>query len=179
MILELLALLPVVNFLILYLVSKSKNTLHHLKNLYALTILDWIFVPFNYLIVHSVSFSWKLFLICTLIVIIPLIILHYKWHKLSKKPNKKKYLTTDKGLTAEGWIHFVFMAIQTSLVLTLILSKAIYPYYYYALACIALYIIGYLIILKLVRKIRMMSKVEFPLLLLGLIVLIIRTLIKY
>ena len=114
MILQLLALIPVINFLALYLVSKYRNTLHYLKKLYALTILDWVFIPFNYLIVYSVSFSWKLFFVCILIVLIPVIILHYKWHKLPQKPNETKYLTTDIrliGLTPEGWIHLVFMTI--------------------------------------------------------------------
>ena len=178
-IISLFALLPIINFSTLYLVSKSRNTLHMLKGLYALTILDWVFVPFNFLIAYSISFSWKLFAICLSIALIPIIILHYKWHKICQKPSETKYLTTDKGLTTEGWIHFTFMIIQISMALTFIFSKAIYPYYYFALVCLISYFVGYLIIIKFVRRIKIISKVEFPLVILGLIALIIRALIKY
>jgi hypothetical protein len=150
-----------------------------LKGLYALTVLDWVFVPFNLLIAYSVNFSWTLFLICLFLTLIPVIYLHYKWHKIRQKPSETKYLTTDNGLTPEGWIHFVFMIVQLSLVATFVLSKAIYPYYYYALVCVSLYLVGYMLIIKFVRRIKVISKVEFPLVIIGLIVIIIRALIKY
>jgi len=177
--LSLLAILPVINFVLLFLVSKSRRTLHMLKGLYALTILDWVFVPFNFLIPYSVIFSWKMFFICMLLSLVPMIILHYKWHKIRQKPSETKYLTTDKGLTPEGWIHFIFMIVQLSLVATFVFSKAKVPYYYYAIVCIMLYLVGYLIILKFVRRIKAISKIEFPLLIVGLIILIIRALVNY
>jgi hypothetical protein len=177
--LRFLAIIPILNFVVLYVISRFRNMLSHLKGLYALTVLDWAFVPFNYLIGYSINFSWKIFCICVLIVLIPLIILHYKWHKIQKKPDETKYFTTDKGLTPEGWVHFIFMAIEVPLVIMFIVSNSIKPYYYYAAACLFAYILGYFIIIHFVRRIRLISKIEFPILIIGLILLIARVLINY
>jgi hypothetical protein len=177
--LQLFALWSIIHFVIIYSVSRFKNTLNSLKNLYAITILDWIFIPFNFLIAYSIDFSWTKFAIFIIISLIAISFLHYKWHKLQNKPDETKFFTSSKGLTVEGWIHFIFMTIQTSLVLTVIISKAIYPYYLYSMICLLLYFIGYLLIISLVRRIRLSSKVETPLIIFGIIVLIIRILVKY
>jgi hypothetical protein len=177
--LSLLALWPIVHFVVIYSVSKVNGTIAKLKGLYAVTILDWVFVPFNFLISYSISFNWKIFLLFMLLSLISISILHYKWHKIPIKPAETKFFTKNNGLTQEGRIHFIFMTVQAALVLTLLFSKAIYPAYYYTLVCLMLYIIGYLLIIKFVRRIRLISKVEFPLLIIGLVLLIIRIFIKY
>jgi hypothetical protein len=175
----LLALLPIVQFVSLYIISKYRNTLHHLWNLYAVTVLDWVFVPFNYLVSYSITFSFTLFSIFLLVSIVPVILINIQWKNMKNKPKETKYFTTKDGMTPEGWIHLIFMMLQLSIVLTVIFSRAIYPYYLYLMLCILAYLIGYLSFIVFVRKVRLRSKIEFPYLIIAFVVIILRLLIKY
>ena len=172
--LEYLALWPVIHFILIYIVSKINNKIDLLHNIYAIIYLDWLFVPFNYLIVSSVNFSWMLFLIFLCISLITTIFLHKKWHKNNNGSRQANYFIDKNGLTTEGWIHFIFMVVQASLVLTVLLSVPTSINFSYMIICLLAYIIGYMLIVKFVRKINLNSKAEMPFLIIGLIIVILR-----
>lgn len=176
---ELLALWPLVHFLVIFVFSYKYNRLHLLKGLYALTYLDWIFVPFNFLIPLGVVFSWKIFVPAIVVTSIGSVILNFKWKNIKQKPSETKYFIDDKGFTPEGITHLVFMSIQAAIVLTVFVSKAISPYYIILLALLLTYLITYLIIIVTIRKVRLRSKAESPLIIAGIFLVILRIIVLY
>lgn len=174
-----LSLLPLVSFLVIYSFSYKYNRLRLLKDNYAIAYLDWIFVPFNFLIPLNIVFSWTRFIPAIILTIIGSIILNFKWKKMKQIPSETKYLINKNGFSPEGYTHLIFMSLQAAIISTVIISKAISSYYIILLALLLMYLIAYLIIIMLVRKVRVRSKVERPLLFLGIFLLIIRIIILY
>ena len=177
--LEYLALWPVIHFLVIFIVSKMNRNLDLLKNIYAIIYLDWLFVPFNFFIAEGADFSWMLFSVFLTISLIATIYLHKRWHSINDGSRQANYLINKKGLTEEGWIHFIFMIVQTSIVMTVLLSASLSIYYIYMMICLLAYLIGYILIVKYVRRIRLVSKAEMPFLIAGLVVVLTRTIIYF
>jgi|GEM_PF-5612203 len=177
--LEYLALLPLVHFVIILIISKINRNIDLLFNIYAIIYLDWLFVPFNYLISLSVDFSWSVFFILIIISSIITIFLHKKWHTHNDGSRQSNYLIDKRGLTSEGWTHFIFMITQASLVLTVLISTPRSLNYIYMMLCLLAYIIGYLLIVKFVRKVKLNSKAEMPFLVIGIIVALTRIILYF
>jgi hypothetical protein len=180
--LEYLAFWPVLHFVVIFIISKIHNKLDLLFNIYAIMYLDWLFVPFNFFITSAAVFSWKLFFILLLISLIVIIFVHKKWQKNDDVSSKSKrirtYFIDKKGLTLEGWTHFVFMVVQAAIVITALLSFALSVKYIYALICLFAYLIGYLLIVKYIRK-DLNGRVEIPFVLLGIFAVIIRLIVYF
>ncbi len=172
--LQLLSLWFIVIFSAVLIISIKTNRIWLLKKNYAFLYLDWLFVPFNFLIPYSLVFSWKLFFVFLVVSTIVVIFLHNKWHQLKEVPNEMKYFVSDKGITLEGKLHFVFMTIETAIVLTALFSRATTHYYVFMMLCLLIYLISYLLIVRFVRHMKLRSKPELPFLLLGLISLFVR-----
>jgi hypothetical protein len=174
-----LAILPIIHFIIIYSISYKYKRLNLLKSLYALTYLDWIFVPFNFLIPLGIVFSWKIFVFAIILASIESIILHFKWKNMKHKPKETSYFADEKGFSPEGYTHLIFMSIQLAIVSTVVVSKAISSYYIILLALLLSYLVGWLIIILLIRKVRLRSKIENPLIIIGVVLLVIRIIVLY
>ncbi len=173
--LQYLALLPVFHFIMLFTLSNIHETYGLMKSKYSIMYLDWVFVPFNYLIPLGVNFSLQLFSIIALIVFIVTVFLHMNWH--STRTDQAHYFFNKHGLTQEGGVHFIFMTVQTALVITVLLSNPISPYYGLMLACLFAYLGGYILIVKYVRKVSLRSRAELPFLIVGIFVVIVRLIV--
>lgn len=172
--LEYLALLPLLHFIVIAIISYSKKTLPLLRGIYAIMYLDWLFVPFNYFIAISVDFSWPLFLAFLFVSLVVLILLHKKWHSNLDRLKYGRFFFKKSGLTTEGWTHFVFMILESAIVVTGILSKAISTYYLYAMLSLLAYLIGYFVVVIFIWK-ELNSKTEVPFVILGIVAVIVRT----
>ncbi|MGV8168723.1 MAG: hypothetical protein ACP5N3_01575 [Candidatus Nanoarchaeia archaeon] len=176
---QLLALLFPVVFLSVFIISLRGKRLWFLKRNYAFLYIDWVFVPFNFLIAYSVVFSWKIFVISLIVTAVPTIILHNRWNKLNNVPKEIKYFVSENGVSLEGKIHFVFMTLQAAIVLTVIFSRATSNYYLLMMLCLLIYFISYLLTVIFVRHIRLRSKPETPYMLTGLLLVLIRTIVYF
>lgn len=78
-----------------------------------------------------------------------------------------------KGLTPEGWVHFIFMSIEGALIFTALLSKSISFDYIYVMLSLLAYLVPYYLIVKFVRKNRHIRP-ELPLILIGIIIVLAR-----
>ncbi|HIH24229.1 TPA: hypothetical protein HA251_04305 [Candidatus Woesearchaeota archaeon] len=168
-----LAVIPVIHFLLLYAVT-TKDMLPVLKRNYAIMYLDWLFVPFNYWIGPGVLFNKWLFLAFLLIAGGVVVLLHSRWQAITNKPVETRLFFSTRGLTAQGWIHFIFMCVQSTVVLTVLASHAISSLYLLLLGLLLLYCVAYLLVVMFVRRVRVMSKAEAPFVVLGIVALIIR-----
>jgi hypothetical protein len=174
--LELLVVIPFLHFALIYIASKLKGTTDKLWGIYAIKYLDWFFVPLNFLVPFAVIFNLKLFLISVGSSLFFIIVLHKRWKVIKDPKSPSKFFIGKNGMTIEGWIHFIFMCIQTSIIITVFVSVPINSFYYILmLNCIAAYIVGYLLIIRYVRKVAIASKAEAPFLLVGLLLVVLRT----
>jgi hypothetical protein len=173
-----LALLPLLHFIIIAVISKLNKNLGLLKCIYAIMYLDWLFVPFNYFIAISVDFSWPLLLTFMAVSLAVLLLLHKKWHSNLDKLKYGRFFFNKHGPTPEGWTHFVFMLLESAIVVTAIFSAATSPYYVYAMISLLAYLVGYFVVVTFIWK-ELNSKIEVPFVILGIIAVIVRTAIYF
>ena len=170
---ELLALIPIIHFVLLFTLSDKTMRGLLMKN-YAVMYLDWLFVPFNLLIASSLNFSWSLFSLFFVVAILLTFFLHWRWQRIHNKPVETKLFFSDHGMTLQGWIHFGFMSVQSAIVLAVFFSPAISSSYFWMLALLLVYCAAFLFIIVFVRKVRLLSKVEAPFILLGFVLIVLR-----
>lgn len=171
------ALLPVLQYGLLYGISRKRNTLSLLHGNYAITYLDWLFVPFNALIPFSVAFSWTRFSLFAAVALIAVIVLHNRWRTMAQRPETRYLCVSKKGLTPEGVVHFAFMILQIALVLTVFVGTPVSSWYAATLCLLLAYLVGYILIIKYVRRLRIVTKPEHPFIIGGIIVVSVRLLL--
>lgn len=113
------------------------------------------------------------FLLILLAAVAGTVLLHHRWKKIENKPVETKLFFQNSRLTKQGTVHFVFMCIQISFVITVFFSEPVTAYYYVLLGILFVYCI----IIKFVRRVRVMSKAEAPFIWLGLAALVVRLLL--
>jgi hypothetical protein len=143
--LELLALLPILHYFLLYFYSRPRK--YDLFKTHSVQYLDWIFVPFNFLIPYAISFSWTVFLITLPLVTFMTFILHLSWKKRADS-----HVSESGRFTREGIIHLIFMSVQATLAGTLFISSRISVWYMVELLLLLAYLLGYLFVIKRILK---------------------------
>ncbi len=168
------ALVPILHYALLYAISRKRKTLSLLRGNYAITYLDWLFVPFNALIPIATVFSWKRFFLFSFVALLTVLVLHHRWRTMANRPETRYLCVSKKGLTPEGIVHFVFMILQIALVLTVFVSTPISAWYAVLLGLLLAYLAGYVLIIKYVRGLRIVTKPEHPFLIGGIVVVSVR-----
>ncbi len=171
------ALLPILHYALLYTISRKRKTLSLLRGNYAITYLDWLFVPFNALIPVATVFSWKRFLPFSFVALLAVLVLHSRWRTMANRPETRYLCVSKKGLTPEGIVHFAFMILQIAIVLTVFVSNPTSMWYAAMLGLLLIYLIGYVLIIKYVRGLRIVTKPEHPFLIGGIVVVCVRLLL--
>ena len=112
----LLALLPVLSFcaqLIFSIRSGTKEILyHHLT----VMVVDWVFIPFNYLVVRAVDWrnGPRLYAIFIVSVILNVVTFAY-WQRYGLDPGHM--ITTAGVILPAGWVHLSFSTVEMVLIL--------------------------------------------------------------
>jgi hypothetical protein len=106
----LLALLPIISFILSYNYSIQSNTLHEFQNNYAPYYLDFLFIIFNVYILFAVRLNYKLLGTIFIFCLLALGLINYL------------YWTFQSGM---GITHLIFASIETSLLITALFSKEV------------------------------------------------------
>ena len=106
----LLAVLPIISFILNYHYSVQSGTLENFKTTYALYYLDFLFIIFNALILCAVRINYKILGVTLVLCALILTFLNFT------------YWTFQRDV---GIVHLIFAIIEMSLLITAIFSKTI------------------------------------------------------
>jgi hypothetical protein len=118
----LLALLPLVSFVGQYVLSLRAGTqdllLHHLT----VTVVDWVFVPFNFFVVRVIDWSrgGRLYLIVCVSVILN-VLTHAFWQYNGIDPGHM--ITKTAIVLPAGWVHLAFSILQMVLLVAFVFCR--------------------------------------------------------
>jgi hypothetical protein len=170
-------LLPFIHFFALYFISLKRSSTKYMMDLWAIPYLDWFFVPFNYFLVSAIEFSWTLFGIFLVVSLAGTIYIHSMGHP-REGSRKKLFFKNQKQLTPEGWVHFAFMVIQGALIFTALVSRAVSISYIFVMVSLFCYLLGFIVIIKFIRK-NIKEKPEAPFLYLGILLVLGRIILYF
>ncbi len=121
-----LALAPILNFVLVYEFSKKYGTLKHFQNHLACYYLDWLFIPFNILWVFSVNILLGDFLSILVLSMLGSLAIHYFWITKSLRSGQEGHILDleKETFSPAGIVHALF----TGLVVSLFLSYLIFAF---------------------------------------------------
>ncbi len=119
-------------------------------------------------------FHWELAGIVLIVLLGVLVYLHMQWHRIGTRLGRATYFTDKNGLTPEGWTHFAFMVVQGTIIVTVVLSRAASWWYALMLACLFMYLLSWILIIRYIRHVELRSKAEYPFIVLGLLAVVVR-----
>lgn len=137
----LLALLPVASFLSQYALSIQAGTEAFLFRHFTVTIVDWIFVPFNLVIVRVID--WRRGAVIYAVTVISVILnvaTHAFWqcHLIGGG----HMITPEQVVLPAGWVHLIFSTLETSLLGAFIFARRPFSPYDFIASLLA---IGYFV----------------------------------
>lgn len=140
----LLTTLPIISFLLQYYFAARRKKLDLFNKFKPVKVLDWVFIPFNFLLVYVVSFNVKLSILLLMAVLIIDGIFSQIWLKIHKKEkNEFSLYDLKKGkMTAEGYVHKIYGNLQAVLVGLFIFSSIKNTFVYVELFLLTLYLLG-------------------------------------
>ena len=160
-----LALIPVLNFIIQYFLSKKEKTLKPFKENLICYYLDFIFIPFNFILAYTLVFPLQKLWLFALIAVLINIFFHYAfWVRYEKesqrsylfKARSKKITLSDaihaKKMTSAGIMHFIFSTIQTFFILEFFFFSLTNIWMYFNLFILMLFFIGVFIFSSKMHK---------------------------
>jgi hypothetical protein len=118
----LLALLPAASFLVQYVLSLRAGTqqilLHHLT----VTIVDWVFVPFNFFAVPVIDWrrGGRLYLIACISVVLN-VLTHAFWQYNGLDPGHM--ITKTEVVLPAGWVHLAFSILEMVLLVAFVFCR--------------------------------------------------------
>jgi hypothetical protein len=139
-----LALIPVIFWLLQYYFSKKQKILYLFKRHFSCFYLDWLFIPFNFFVglsFNKINFFY-LYLILGFSILINFFI-HFFWFNLHKKQKLKLYMydiIKDKIYLA-GWMHIIFFFLEFSIVLYFLIFSRFSIFSLLAILTLALFFI--------------------------------------
>ena len=172
---EVLWLIPIIHFAIIYFLAKREHILPKLRRNYAIMYLDWLFILVDWSLTANHSFSFAPFMICFLICAIPIYYLNKGWrNSKQKKKETTLFFNPDESMNKVGITHTVFMLIQGALSLLFFISSTNNLAYLAGIISLVIYFAAYCVIIKRIRKLRFVHKVEMPYVIAGLVLAIMR-----
>lgn len=118
----LLAVLPVAAFLLQYLLSLRAGTQQFLLHHLAVTVADWVFVPFNFLVVRVIEWrrGLRLYLIACISVVLNAIT-HAFWQYNGLDAG---HMITKGGVVLPaGWVHLSFSILEMILLVAFVFCR--------------------------------------------------------
>jgi hypothetical protein len=118
-----LGLVPIASFLLQYMLSVWSGTDMYLFRNYTVAYLDWIFIPFNFVVVWTID--WRRggsLLLIVLVAIIANVFAHATWQYYGIDGGHMIARGTQTVLPA-GWAHLGFSTIETTLILAFVFIR--------------------------------------------------------
>ena len=149
-----LALIPVLNFIIQYFLSKKEKVLRSFNKNLICHSLDFIFIPFNFLLAYTLTFPLQEFWLFVLIAFLLNILAHCAYWLRYKRSFRRSYMFTKKPkkMTFAGIIHFIFSTIQTFFILEFFFFSLTNMWMYFNLFILMLFFIGVFIFSSKMHK---------------------------
>ena len=169
-----LALFPLISWLLQFYLSKSKKELHLFKKHLPTYFMDWVFVPFNLFWVYTITFNIEKFAILGLVSIIINYIgskYYIKKHREEKRPVHLFNIEDGKSSTA-GHIHSVFSMVQMFLIFTFILDSTLDIFTYINIGLLFLFLLPALFASKKIHG--RVSMPDLGLFLIGVLILVLK-----
>ena len=119
----LLSLLPVASFILQYALSVQSNTQAEFFRHFTCAYVDWVFVPFNFVVVRTID--WRrvgALLLIVFVSILVSIIAHADWQYHGTDGGHMIARGTQTVLPA-GWAHLGFSIIETTLILAFVFIR--------------------------------------------------------
>lgn len=174
----LIVLIPIAHFILAYYFAVKEKILTKLKRNYAIMYLDWLFIFVNLSILLNNSFSTSSFWLFFLICVVPIIHLKTAWRNSKNKRKETTLFFTNAGkLNRVGIVHTAFMLIQGTISLQFFFSKANSNNYFIGLVALFVYFAAYCLVIKYVRKLKFVKKVEMSYVLFGLFLVLVRAIL--
>lgn len=124
----LLALLPVVSFLSQYLLSIQAGTEAFLFQHFTITIVDWIFVPFNLIVVRVIDWHRGAAIYAVSFISVVLNVTEHAFWQYTLLDGGHM-ITQEHVVLPAGWAHVIFSTVQTSLFAAFIFARRpCFPY---------------------------------------------------
>lgn len=118
----LLALLPIGSFLSQYVLSVQAGTEAFLFKHFTVTIVDWIFVPFNLVVVRAID--WRRGAVIYAVTVISVVLnvaTHAFWQYYLIKA--RHMITHEQVILPAGWVHVTFSILEASLLAAFIFAR--------------------------------------------------------
>ncbi|MFH1503385.1 MAG: hypothetical protein ABIE36_01890 [Candidatus Diapherotrites archaeon] len=119
-----LAILPIISWLLQFHLSRKKKELPLFKKHPPTYLLDWLFVPFNFFWIYTIIFNLNAFILLGVVsLLINYVSAKYyiKQHIKEKRPCHLFNIKNSKS-SAAGYVHAIFSVIQSFLILTFLFS---------------------------------------------------------
>lgn len=123
-----LALIPIVFWLMQYYFSKRDGKLNLFKKHFSCYYLDLIFIPFNFFVGLSIfSFNSSVLFFIFLFSLVVNYFIHVFWFKLHVREQIELYMfdIKKKIITRAGWSHIFFFFLEFSLVISFLLFSSL------------------------------------------------------
>ena len=116
-----LASLPIISFLLQYFFSASNGTLYQMLHHYNVSIVDFIFIPFNIIIVKSINWKngMRIFYLFLLAFALSCFV-HYGW--AVNQTDTGHMIASTGFITLSGWVHIIFSAVEFFLMLSFVFN---------------------------------------------------------
>src|SRR5262249_22993484 len=111
-----LGLMPIVSFLLQYIMSVQAGTVQLLFQHITVTFFDWIFVPFNFFVVRFID--WRragVMFLATIISVVCNIFAHAFWQY--ELADASHMFGGDRTVLPAGWVHVAFSTLETVVIL--------------------------------------------------------------
>ena len=138
----LLSLLPPVSFFLQYVLSVQSGSVSHLFQHLTVTYVDWIFIPFNFVVVRVID--WRRGSAIFLIVIVS-VIANIAGHAIWQchGTDGGHMISPEQIVLPAGWVHLGFSIIETVLIFTFVFApKPSEPSKTIATALALMYFVG-------------------------------------
>jgi len=138
----LLSLLPAVSFFLQYVLSVQSGSVSHLFQHFTVTYVDWIFIPFNFVVVRVID--WRRGSVIFLIVIVS-VIANIAGHAIWQchGTDGGHMISPEQIVLPAGWVHLAFSIIEAVLIFTFVCArKPSGPFNTIATALAVLYFVG-------------------------------------
>ena len=118
----LLALMPVASFLLQYVLSAQEGTEAFLFQHFTVTIVDWIFVPFNFFVVRVID--WRRGGVIYAVTILSVILntathAYWQYHGI----NGGHMMNKEHVVLPAGWVHLIYSTLQMILLAAFIFAR--------------------------------------------------------
>ncbi|MBW3020965.1 hypothetical protein KY334_06730 [Candidatus Woesearchaeota archaeon] len=137
------ALIPVFSYSLQKYLSKKENKFELFQKYLVFRYLDFLFIPFNFIILYVISFTLKSLLLAIVFGLMINLVFHLFWGYFNvKKYESNFYNENSVLLNLSGEVHYLFSSFETTLMLLFLSNPIIGLTSYYLFMILLLFSFG-------------------------------------